>query len=116
VLHARPDNSDERAVEIYLRDQLTYARLAWQPRLFDPHLEKWLNRINVPVLLLWGAGDHVIPPVYADTFARLIPGAACETIANAGHYPQIEQPEAFVRALAEFYQSLPANALEAVAR
>jgi pimeloyl-ACP methyl ester carboxylesterase len=116
VLRARPDNGDERAVEIYLQDQLTYARLAWQPRLFDPHLEKWLNRISVPSLLIWGAGDQVIPPVYADAFARLIPGAARETIANAGHYPQIEQPEAVVRILAEFYQSLPANALEAVAR
>jgi pimeloyl-ACP methyl ester carboxylesterase len=116
VLNARPDNSDERAVEIYLQDQLTYARLAWQPRLFDPHLEKWLNRISVPVLLVWGDGDRVIPPAYADTFARLIRGAVRETIANAGHYPQIEQPEAFVRALTAFYQSLPINALEAVAR
>ena len=116
VLRARPDNNDERAVEIYLQDQLTYARLAWQPRLFDPHLDKWLNRISVPVLLVWGSGDHVIPPVYADAFARLIPGAKCETIANAGHYPQIEQSEAFVDVLTVFFQSLPVIMHKAVAR
>lgn len=114
VLRARPDTNDEHAVDIYLQDQLTYARLAWQPRLFDPHLEKWLYRIGVPTLIVWGAEDHVIPRVYADAFARLIPNTKRETIADAGHYPQIERPDAFVRALTAFYQSLPATTLEAV--
>jgi pimeloyl-ACP methyl ester carboxylesterase len=113
---AVPDNADEHAVEVYLRDQLTYARLAWQPRLFDPHLDKWLNRISVPTLLTWGEDDQVIPPAYADAFASMIPRARRETIAGAGHYPQIEQPAAFVQCLMAFYQQQPVNAAEAAAR
>ena len=116
VARAVPDNADEHAVEVYLRDQLTYARLAWQPRLFDPHLHKWLNRISVPTLLTWGEDDHVIPPTYADAFASMIPHTRRTTIARAGHYPQIEQPAAFVQSLLGFYQQLPVNATEAVAR
>jgi pimeloyl-ACP methyl ester carboxylesterase len=116
VARAVPDNADEHAVEVYLRDQLTYARLAWQPRLFDPHLDKWLNRISVPTLLIWGEEDHVIPPAYAEAFASVIPCVRRETIAGAGHYPQIEQPAAFFQRLATFYQQLPARAAETIAR
>jgi pimeloyl-ACP methyl ester carboxylesterase len=116
VARAVPDNADEHAVEVYLRDQLTYARLAWQPRLFDPHLHKWLNRISVPTLLVWGEDDHVIPPAYADAFVSMIPRAKRAMITHAGHYPQIEQPAAFVQCLETFYQQLPVNAAEAGAR
>lgn len=116
VARAVPDNADEHAVEVYLRDQLTYARLAWQPRLFDPHLDKWLNRISVPTLLIWGEEDHVIPTAYAEAFAALIPNARHETIADAGHYPQIEQPATFLQRLEAFYQDLPVGATETIAR
>ena len=104
---ARPDNGDEEAVEIYLQDQLTYARLGWQPRLFDPHLDKWLGRIAIPTVLLWGESDRVIPAAYAGAFADLIPGASVAMIPNAGHYPHIEQPAASLERLHDFYGHLP---------
>ena len=30
------------------KNRLTTAKIAWEPRFFDPDLEKWLYRITVP--------------------------------------------------------------------
>src|SRR4051812_33575963 len=38
-----------------LKNTYTAARLIWQPRGYNPHLKKWLHRIDVPTLLIWGA-------------------------------------------------------------
>ncbi len=37
------------SIDIALKNRHTTARLAWEPRLHDPHLPKWLHRIDVPV-------------------------------------------------------------------
>lgn len=95
--------SDEQA-DIALKNQYAVARLAWQPRFYDPHLAKWLHRIDVPTLVLWGDSDRVIPPPYAAEFARLIPGAKLETIARAGHLPHVEQADAFLGAVTPFLE------------
>jgi pimeloyl-ACP methyl ester carboxylesterase len=102
----RPDPADGHALDVYLKDQLNYARLAWQPRLFDPHLAKWLYRISVPTLLVWGDTDHVIPPAYCDAFAALIPNAQRAVLPDAGHYPQLETPAAFLDRLRAFHNQL----------
>jgi pimeloyl-ACP methyl ester carboxylesterase len=36
----------------------------------------------------------VVKPAYGEAYAKLIPGASFESIASAGHHPEIEQPEA----------------------
>src|SRR6266540_4176472 len=61
--------------DIGLKNQTTTARLTWQPRGYDPQLQKWLHRIDVPTLLVWGANDRLYPPEYALAYQRLIPGA-----------------------------------------
>jgi len=88
--------------DIVLKNQTTTARLVWQPRGYDPHLAKWLHRIDVPTLLLWGAEDRVLPPDYADAYRRLIPRAGVRVIEDCGHLPHVEDPELFVSALEDF--------------
>src|SRR3954447_1603962 len=75
---------------------------AWRPHLYNPRLKHWLHRITVPTLLLWGASDRIVTPEYGAAYSRLIPGSRLETIAEAGHHPELEQPEAFVERLARF--------------
>jgi len=52
--------------------------------------------------VLWGAFDGIVSPDYGRTYAKLIPGARFELIANAGHQPEIEQPASFIRHVAAF--------------
>jgi pimeloyl-ACP methyl ester carboxylesterase len=96
--------------DINLRNRTTTARLIWQPRGYDPHLHKWLHRIDVPTLLLWGGNDKLFPKEYAAAFQKLIPGSSVTIIPDCGHIPQIERRQAFVAALEAFLDKRKAAA------
>jgi pimeloyl-ACP methyl ester carboxylesterase len=88
--------------ELEVKNLHTVARLAWEPRMFDPHLEKWLHRIAIPTQLIWGAHDQVLPPAYAEAFRKLIPGASVQIVSQCGHLPHTEKPEEFARLVGAF--------------
>jgi pimeloyl-ACP methyl ester carboxylesterase len=96
--------------DVGLKNQTTTAKLAWQPRGYDPHLAKWLHRIDVPTLLVWGANDRLYPKEYAFAYQRLIPGSQVEIIPDCGHLPQIERRPAFIAALEGFLEGKRAAA------
>ena len=98
---------DPKQEDVALKNQATVAKLAWQPRSHDPHLGKWLHRIDVPTLLLWGDHDRMFPIAHAHAFQKAIPGAKLVTIAKCGHVPQIEKPDEFVAALETFIGAPP---------
>jgi pimeloyl-ACP methyl ester carboxylesterase len=75
---------------------------AWRPHMFNPQLKYWLHRISVPTLVLWGESDRIVTPDYGRHYAGLIPGAEFETISQAGHHPELEQPAAFVASVNRF--------------
>jgi pimeloyl-ACP methyl ester carboxylesterase len=85
-----------------LKNRMTTAKLSWQPRNHDPHLCKWLHRIKVPTLLVWGDHDRLFPKDYAFAFQRLIPGAKAVIIADCGHLPHVERGDAFAAELEAF--------------
>jgi pimeloyl-ACP methyl ester carboxylesterase len=74
----------------------------WRPYMYNPRLRRWLRRISVPTLVLWGESDGIVAPAYGRAYAAEIPDARFEPIAGAGHHPQIERPEAFVDRLVSF--------------
>ncbi|HLH76095.1 MAG TPA: alpha/beta hydrolase [Candidatus Binataceae bacterium] len=92
-----PESEDVR-----LANQRTVARLAWQPRFHDPHLQRWLCRIRIPTLIIWGENDRLFPPVYGQAWAQAIAGARLAVVPRCGHLPIQEQPETFVRLVGEF--------------
>ena len=93
------------AEDIALKNRTTTAKLTWQPRGYDPHLHKWLHRIGVPTLIVWGANDRLYPKDYAFAYQRLIPGSKLMIVPDCGHLPQVEQRAVFVAALEKFFES-----------
>ena len=85
-----PESEDVR-----LQNNEVSARISWEPRMHDPHLMKWLHRITLPTLIVWGAQDQVVPVGYAQEWQKRIPGSRVEILPDCGHAPQIEKPEAF---------------------
>ncbi|MDZ7728112.1 MAG: alpha/beta hydrolase [Dehalococcoidia bacterium] len=69
----------------------------------DRGLRKRLPYVKAKTLVLTGNSDKLIAPAYGQAFADLIPGAEAMTVENAGHYPMLEQPEAFVRNAEAFF-------------
>ncbi|MBI5595431.1 MAG: alpha/beta hydrolase [Elusimicrobia bacterium] len=66
----------------------------------DEHfLEGRLKGLTMPVHILWGASDRVIPPSQAEAFKKELPSATLEMIPECGHLPQVECPEPVRRAL-----------------
>jgi pimeloyl-ACP methyl ester carboxylesterase len=78
-------------LDLTLKNRHTTARLAWEPRLHDPHLPKWLHRIDVPVAIVWGAQDRVLPVAIAHELKRLLPQAELHILERCGHLPQVEK-------------------------
>lgn len=84
------------------KNALTLAKVAWQPRFYDPNLRKWLHRIDKPTMVLWGDSDAVIPPAHGPAFRDLIPGSVLEIIADCGHAMQVEKADETIAALSRF--------------
>lgn len=95
--------SDE-ALTVYARNREALCLYAWHPYMYNPQLLRWLGRIKVPTLLIWGESDRVVTPDYGRAYSRLIPGSRFELIEAAGHHPEIEQPEAFVDRVSRFLE------------
>jgi pimeloyl-ACP methyl ester carboxylesterase len=83
-------------IDISLKNRHTTARLAWEPRLHDPYLPKWLHRIDVPVKILWGRQDRILPVAFVDVYRKLLPKAEISILENCGHLPHAEKPDEFV--------------------
>jgi len=84
------------ALDVGLKNRHTTARLAWEPRFHDPHLPKWLHRIKVPVTIVWGAEDRILPVKISAEVKKHIPHAKLEIIPQCGHLPHAEKPDQFV--------------------
>jgi 3-oxoadipate enol-lactonase len=61
-----------------------------------------LARIRTPVLVMVGADDPATPVAAAEAMHQRISGARIEIIPAAAHLSNVEQPEAFTRALRGF--------------
>jgi pimeloyl-ACP methyl ester carboxylesterase len=83
------------AIDLELKNRHTTARLGWEPRMHDPFLPKWLHRIEVPVRIVWGKEDRILPVAFAQEFKRLMPKAELHIVEGAGHLPQAEKPDLF---------------------
>ncbi len=93
--------SDEEA-DRQLTNRFMAARLAWEPRWFDPALARWLHRIRVPSLLIWGREDKLLPCTYAEEWGRLVPRLQTVLIAECGHLPMVEKPAATAETIVKF--------------
>jgi pimeloyl-ACP methyl ester carboxylesterase len=56
----------------------------------------------MPTLLVWGAGDRVIPSWHAVMAQQAISGSRVEVFERAGHFPHLDEPDRFFRVLRHF--------------
>ena len=90
------------SVDLDLKNKHATARLAWEPRLHDPHLPKWLHRIDIPTKIIWGEQDRILPVGFLNEYKRLLPKAEIDIFKNCGHIPQTEMPDRFCESVIKF--------------
>jgi pimeloyl-ACP methyl ester carboxylesterase len=57
---------------------------------------------DLPVLLIWGAEDPIIPVEHARAAHRLLPDSTLAVFDGVRHFPHVEAPRRFVTALEDF--------------
>lgn len=58
----------------------------------------------MPVLIVWGARDPIIPVSHGEDAHRALPGSKLEIFDGVGHLPQVEQPGRFIAVLENFLE------------
>ena len=59
----------------------------------------------IPLLLVWGGRDPIIPVEHAGAAHRLVPESRLEVFPEAGHFPHLDDPLRFVRLLNDFMET-----------
>ena len=62
----------------------------------------------MPMAVVWGRDDQVIPVRHASNMAYLAPDARVEIIPNAGHFPHKDHPHRFAKIVHEFVRTTQA--------
>jgi pimeloyl-ACP methyl ester carboxylesterase len=88
--------ANQQALAVYAGEEFTFApKLRWR-----------LHRVTVPVLAAWGEEDGIATAEYGRLYAATFPNGHYTGIADAGHFPHIEQPGAVLGAIGDFVDNV----------
>ena len=76
----------------------------WRGQIVTMADRAYLTQV-MPMAVIWGRDDQVIPVSHASHAARLAPDARVEVIPNAGHFPHKDHPQRFAKIVHEFIRS-----------
>ena len=93
-----------RTFASHFRDAATVRRYLETARRIFPELHDPFDfdQISVPVLLVWGRRDAMVPHRGAEKLLAEVPGTRLEMLDSAGHCPQIEDPHSVVELVLAF--------------
>ena len=94
-----PEDFDE-GIQMYAEFSAA-ARLMWAPR-YNLALERRLQRITCPTLVVGAENDRLVPNQMADKYAEILPNSSLTSIAGTGHEPLLERPKDLASKLTEF--------------
>jgi pimeloyl-ACP methyl ester carboxylesterase len=89
--------------------RVRYAAIAYAQSYREqlPVLADLLPHIDVPVRIVAGANDQVVPPVNAEFLHQRLPNSRVDLIADAGHFCWEERPAEYAAGLRVTLPSFP---------
>ena len=101
IAYANPDRVTEDLVDLFLAPAQTKEAAAAFVKImqgmtssnFSPNIRKLLPEMQMPMLLLWGCEDRMIPPGTADVLIKLNPLLELVNLEAAGHCAHHEVPD-----------------------
>lgn len=82
------------------------AMLSWFSRMPDIDILPQLKALEMPVLLMHGDQDPIVPYAEAQRIVAAVPSARLVTLTGAGHIPMIERTEVYHSTLTTWLQSI----------
>jgi len=126
IAYANPDRVTDELVDLFItpaREQEAPAAFVkimqgMTSSNFSPNIRKLLPEMNIPMLLLWGSGDRMIPQGTAGILLKLNPLLELVNLAGAGHCAHDEMPELVNETIRNWLDALavrhyPQSAVEA---
>ncbi|WP_373888184.1 alpha/beta fold hydrolase [Massilia sp. Root351] len=103
-----------RGLSRYHGDKTDQIFGAWADTWLRPAFSRWnieylLPSVACPVLALQGSGDQYGTEAQLRAIESQAPGARTAMLADCGHTPHLEQPEAVLAAISDFLQELEAK-------
>jgi pimeloyl-ACP methyl ester carboxylesterase len=96
-----PDVPSVELLPAILKARQTLAHFAWQfPD--NPKLSRYLYRVTIPTLIIWGEQDAFIPSAHGFAFHNAIVGSEFVQLPQCGHLPHAEKPDACLDAITAF--------------
>lgn len=104
ALHDAPWRDEVMALVMDMAETLGPEQFQRHLRVLQrrPDQQKTLRKANVPTMIIVGEHDTLVPRRRAEFLAAMMPQGCLEVIAEAGHLPQLEQPEAVTQVLETF--------------
>jgi len=103
-----PSKITPDVLEGYKKPLLTenWDRALWEMTLatHDTGLTNHLNELTLPILVITGDDDRIVPTEQSVRLAGALPNATLVVIQDAGHVPHEEHPAEFMQAVYEFLQ------------
>jgi pimeloyl-ACP methyl ester carboxylesterase len=84
-----------------LNREMTF-RIAWKPYMYNASLPHLLGGVATPTLVVWGGDDRIVPLECGERYAKALPNARLHVIDRAGHFVDMERPDALARLVADF--------------
>jgi 2-hydroxy-6-oxonona-2,4-dienedioate hydrolase len=94
AVYSRPGFLQAITNTLVLQDPEVRKDFAWRPA--------WVGQVTAPTLLLWTDNDPTGGLDEAELLLRWLPDARLHVITDAGHWPQWEKPDEFLRAHHDF--------------
>lgn len=82
---------------------------------FGPPVRSILPTLEIPILLIWGQQDRMIPPALGRQLSRCNPGLTLVELENAGHCPQDELPQQVNQEILQWLQTWQPRAIAVAA-
>ena len=84
-----------------LNREMTF-RIAWKPYMYNPTLPHLLGGVAAPALIVWGRQDRIVPLECGERYAKALGQATLEIVDGAGHFVEMEKPDALASLVTRF--------------
>ncbi len=104
----RPQKLDAALLEEWVKPWSRRRVLRGTDHFTGRHLERVrskLDRIHVPVLVIWGDQDNIFPLQHASRIIQALPHAKMHTIKRAGHWSPLDAPEEVAEFMLRFFSA-----------
>lgn len=104
----RPQSLDPALKEEWIRPWSRRRILRGTDHFARHHLRRIrakLDRLRMPILIVWGEQDNIFPLRHASNIIQALPQAQLRVIPQCGHWSPVDTPDDIAQSMVEFFQA-----------